>query len=164
MLLLNAAKIHDCDAQVVYREKNNAIQCATRFGSARPVTVLMVADDGTFSGTSEAVFVLGLLQVPRQAPPATVPCEQLYTGILLDQKVVVAISGKLPLLLGYRYKIHSCSFFVNTVQTCNMLRARLLLAVDCWSCKGSTGASRQRDPFTLAMHSAWCRQKDHHSL
>ncbi|KAK9901676.1 hypothetical protein WJX75_007959 [Coccomyxa subellipsoidea] len=53
----------------------------------------MVADDGTFSGTSEAVFILGLLSNKLQAPATTNPCQQFYTGSLLGQSVVVAISG-----------------------------------------------------------------------
>ena len=55
----------------------------------------MVADDGTFSGTSEAVFILGLLSNKLQAPATTNPCQQFYTGTLLGQSVVVAISGYL---------------------------------------------------------------------
>lgn len=57
----------------------------------------MVADDGTFSGTSEAVFILGLLSNKLQAPATTNPCQQFYTGTLLGQSVVVAISGYLSI-------------------------------------------------------------------
>ena len=53
----------------------------------------MVADNGTFSGTSEAVFVLDLLQSQNQAPAASTPCQDLYTGTLFGEKVVLAISG-----------------------------------------------------------------------
>lgn len=82
-------------AQAIYLPKPLPVQCAARFQSAVPISVIMVADDGTFSGTSEAVFFLGLLQNKLQAPPNTAPCQQFYTGTLLGQSVVVAISGTL---------------------------------------------------------------------
>lgn len=69
------------------------MQCAARFQSTVPVSIVMVADDGTFSGTSEAVFVLDLLQNKAQAPNSLIPCQQIYSGTLLSQPVVVAISG-----------------------------------------------------------------------
>lgn len=68
----------------------------------------MVADDGTFSGTSEAVFILGLLQNKLQAPANTNPCQQVYTGILLGQPVAVAISGdprSSGILISSRYSL-----------------------------------------------------------
>ena len=74
------------------------MQCAARFDSVKPISVLMVADNGTFSGTSEAVFVLDLLQSQNQAPAASTPCQDLYTGTLFGEKVVLAISGDLQLL------------------------------------------------------------------
>lgn len=74
------------------------MQCAARFKSVDPVSIIMVADNGTFSGTSEAVFVLGLLQNANQAPAATVPCQGLQAGTLFGQKVVVAISGEQAML------------------------------------------------------------------
>ena len=72
--------------------------CAARFDSVKPISVLMVADNGTFSGTSEAVFVLDLLQSQNQAPAASTPCQDLYTGTLFGEKVVLAISGDLQSL------------------------------------------------------------------
>ena len=74
------------------------MQCAARFDSVKPISVLMVADNGTFSGTSEAVFVLDLLQSKNQAPAASVPCQALYTGTLFGEKVLLAISGELRIL------------------------------------------------------------------
>ena len=69
------------------------MQCAARFRSVEPISVIMVADNGTFSGTSEAVFILDLLQNANQAPAASVPCQELQTGTLFGQKIVLAISG-----------------------------------------------------------------------
>ena len=71
------------------------VQCIARFQSVNPVSIIMVADDGTFSGTSEAVYILNTLKGQLKAPANSVPCQQLYTGTLLGQKVVVAISGEL---------------------------------------------------------------------
>lgn len=70
------------------------MQCIARFGSVSPISVLMVADDGTFSGTSEAVYLIQTLKGQLKAPVNSVPCQQFYTGYLLGQKVVLAISGE----------------------------------------------------------------------
>ena len=74
----------------------------------------MVADDGTFSGTSEAVYILNTLKGQLKAPASSVPCQQLYTGTLLGQKVVVAISGEhrrtLPCVSERKEAVHYISF------------------------------------------------------
>ena len=70
------------------------MQCAARFGSVDPVSIIMVADDGTFSGTSEAVFVLDFLQNQVRAPNNSVPCQEFITGSLFQQRVVVVTSGQ----------------------------------------------------------------------
>lgn len=69
------------------------VQCAARFGSPNPVSIIMVADDGTFSGTSEAVFILDFLQNQNRAPNSSTPCQQIITGTLFQQDVVVITSG-----------------------------------------------------------------------
>ena len=69
------------------------MQCIARFQSVNPVTILMVADDGTFSGTSEAVYLINALKGTIKAPANTTLCQQLLTGTLLGEQVVIAISG-----------------------------------------------------------------------
>ncbi len=69
-------------------------QCIARFGSVTPISVIMVADNGTFSGVSEAVYLIQTLKGQLTAPVNSVPCQQFYTGTLLGQKVVLAISGR----------------------------------------------------------------------
>lgn len=56
-------------------------------------SALQVADDGTFSGTSEAVYILGLLKQTYSAPSNAIPCQTITTGSLLGQPVVVITSG-----------------------------------------------------------------------
>lgn len=72
--------------------------------------------DGTFSGTSEAVFILGFLQNKLQAPAETNPCQQFYTGTLLGQSVVVAISGNV-----------AADSFIASVVGCLQVKKSLLL-------------------------------------
>ncbi|BDA42288.1 hypothetical protein COCOBI_03-1750 [Coccomyxa sp. Obi] len=92
--LLNlTTAVQTVTGEAIYLPKPLPVQCAARFQSTKPISVIMVADDGTFSGTSEAVFILGFLQNKLQAPAETNPCQQFYTGTLLGQSVVVAISG-----------------------------------------------------------------------
>ena len=75
------------------------MQCIARFQSVNPVSILMVADDGTFSGTSEAVYLINALKGELKAPANTTPCQQFLTGSLLSEKVVIAISGDQHLTL-----------------------------------------------------------------
>lgn len=77
----------------IYASAATAAQCAARFGSPNPVSIIMVADDGTFSGTSEAVFILDFLQNQNRAPNSSTPCQQIITGTLFQQDVVVITSG-----------------------------------------------------------------------
>lgn len=59
----------------------------------RYYTAFQVADNGTFSGTSEAAYVLGLLQNTYSAPQNAIPCQSIVTGSLFGQPVVVITSG-----------------------------------------------------------------------
>ena len=57
-----------------------------------------VADNGTFSGTSEAAYILGLLKSTYSAPQNAIPCQSLVTGTLFGQPVVLITSGTPELL------------------------------------------------------------------
>ncbi len=57
-----------------------------------------MADNGTFSGTSEAAYILGLLKNTYSAPQNAIPCQSIVTGTLFGQPVVVITSGIPPLL------------------------------------------------------------------
>lgn len=68
-----------------------------------PCHLKHVTYTGTFSGTSEAVYLLGSLQNKVAAPAAAIPCQSIVTGNLLGQPVVVITSG-----MSWVSNIYSC--------------------------------------------------------
>lgn len=57
------------------------------------VTALMFADDGTFSGSPEALHILANLNGKKQIPVDSTVCGSRFIGKLMGQDVTVITTG-----------------------------------------------------------------------
>jgi hypothetical protein len=75
---------------------NNNSACTAAWGGS-PRTVLMVADDGAFSGTPEDKVYIDNLSNKVSFPAGLVACPRAFFGTVMNQPVAVITSGIGPM-------------------------------------------------------------------